>query len=245
MSPLVRALHAEALKLKRTLALRMVVVAPLLVAALQFMIVWERGVDAKFDLWDTLSNVSLSAWAVFVFPLLITLTSALVCGIDHGERNWKHLFALPVPRQSVYVAKLLVALVLAGVGTAILAVLTILTGWFFVRIRPELAAAAAPPYGFIVKHAAMSWLAAWWIIAIQAWVSIRWSSFTLACSVGIAGTFFAVFAAGARLGAYYPWLLPINVLSKERVATALVLGIAGGIVAAIAGCVEWSRRDVL
>ena len=46
-----RALHAEALKLKRTLAFRVIFVLPLLVALLQFFIVWRtKKFPAAFDL---------------------------------------------------------------------------------------------------------------------------------------------------------------------------------------------------
>lgn len=245
MIPLARALHAESLKLKRTLAIQMVFVAPLLVAALQFMIVLKRRAEPKFVMWDTLANVSLSAWAVFIYPLLITLITALINGIDHAEKNWKHIFALPIPRHSVYTAKFLVAQTLSGASTLVLVLLTLLTGLFFVHIQPGLAAAGPPPYGWLLQHAAMVWLASWLVVAIQTWVSIRWSGFALACGVGIGGTFFAIFAAGARVGAYYPWLLPANVLAPERVRTAVLLGVAGGLAAAVIGCREFIRRDVI
>ncbi len=242
---LVRAVHAELLKLKRTLALRMVFVAPLLVAALDFFVLWERrNVGPEFKLWETLSQVSLSAWAVFMLPLLITLETALLSGIDHGEKNWKHLFALPIPRTAIYAAKLLVAEALILASTLFLTVITILTGLLFTRLRPEMASGEAPPYGWMLKYTAMIWLAAGLIIAIHTWISIRWSGFALALGAGIGGVFFALFAASARVGKFYPWLLPVNVLSKERVVMALWLGAAGGVIAAIAGCVELVRRDV-
>jgi lantibiotic transport system permease protein len=245
MLSLIRAVSAELLKLKRTLALLMVFVAPLLVAALNFFVLWQRrNVGPEFKMWETLPQVSLSAWAVFMMPLLITLETALLNGIDHGEKNWKHLFALPIPRAAVYGAKLLVAQALILSSTLFLMVITILTGLLFTRLRPEMANGEAPPYGSMLKHAAMIWLAAGLIIAIHTWISIRWSGFALALGAGIGGVFFALFAASARVGKFYPWLLPVNVLSKERVAMALWLGVAGGVVAAIAGCVELVRRDV-
>lgn len=243
---LVRALHAEMLKLKRTLAIRMVFVTPLLVAALLFFILWERkNVKPDFDLWDTLTKISLSTWAVFMMPLLITLETALLNGLDHGEKNWKHIFALPIPRQAVYLAKLIVAQGMILLSTFFLMVMAILIGIFFKYWRPEMAHAGAPPFGTIFKQAAMVWLASWLIIAIHTWISIRWSGFTLSLGAGIGGVFFALFAASARLGKYYPWLLPVNVLSDERMAMALWLGAIGGIVAAVIGCWEFVRRDVI
>jgi hypothetical protein len=246
MLSLFRALYAELLKLKHTLALRMVFVTPLFVATLNFFVLWQRrNVGPDFKMWGMLSDVSLSAWAVFMMPLLITLETALLSGIDHGENNWKHIFALPVPRHAIYAAKLIVAQALILMSTMFLTVITILTGLLFTRLRPEMNNGDAPPYGWMFKHAAMIWLASWLIIAIHTWISIRWKGFALALGAGIGGVFFAVFAASARVGKFYPWLLPVNVLSRERVAVALWLGICGGVIAAVVGCVEFVRRDVM
>lgn len=242
---LIRVLHAELLKLKRTLAFRMIFVAPLLVAMLQFFVVYrQRKFGADFKLWEMVPKGSLSVWAVFMLPLLVTLETALVNGVEHGEKQWKHLFTLPIPRHAVYAAKWVVAQALAAASTLILVVLTVLAGVALMRLRPELANSGAVPYGWIFKHAAMVWLAAGLVIAIHTWVSIRWPGFALALGVGIGGTFFALFAASAQIGKYYPWLLPVNVFMDGRTNAALILGIVGGLVAAVIGCVEFVRRDV-
>ncbi|HQR34017.1 MAG TPA: ABC transporter permease [Blastocatellia bacterium] len=243
---LFRVLHAELLKLKRTLAFRMIFVAPLLVAMLQFFVVYrQRQFKPDFKLWEMVSNGSLSVWAIFMLPLLITLETALLNGIEHGEKQWKHLFALPIPRHAVYTAKLVVAQALAAASTLILSGLILVVGFALKQLRPELANAGSAPYGWILKHAAMVWLAAGLIIAIHTWVSIRWPGFALSLGVGIGGTFFALFAASAQIGKYYPWLLPVNVFMEGRVTAALLLGTIGGIVAAVIGCVEFIRRDVV
>jgi len=243
---LVRALHAEMLKLKRTLAIRMVFVAPLLVAALLFFILWERrNVGPDFNLWDVVTKVSLSTWAVFMMPLMITLETALLNGLDHGEKNWKHIFALPIPRHAIYTAKLIVAQMLIAASTLVLSFVAIFIGYFFKYWRPDMAKAGSAPFGLIFKQAAMVWLAAWLIISIHTWISIRWAGIALALGAGIGGVFFAVFAASARVGKYYPWLLPVNVFSEERMAMALWIGAVGGIIAAVIGCLEFVRRDVI
>jgi len=239
-----RALHAELLKLKRTLAFRVIFVLPGLVALLQFFALWRtRKFGADFQLWETLPRNVLAVWAVFMLPLLITLETALLNGIEHADKQWKHIFALPVPRHAVYFAKFVVAQALAAASTLILCALTVLVGLAATRLRPELGGGPVP-YGWLARYAALVWLAAWLIVAIQTWVSIRWSGFALALGTGIGGTFFALFAAGASAGKYYPWLLPMNVFTGERFAAALWLGAAGGALAALLGCFEFARRDV-
>jgi hypothetical protein len=241
-----RVLHAELLKLKRTLAFRMIFVLPLLVALLQFFVLWRsRAFGADFKLWETLPTNMLGIWAVFMMPLLITLETALLNGIEHSDKQWKHIFALPVPRHTVYLAKFVVAQALIAASTLFICVLTVLVGLAAMYLRPELAHSGPVPYGWLAKYAALVWLAAWLIIAIHTWVSIRWSGFAVALGAGIGGTFFALFAASASLGKYYPWLLPVNIFKDERFAAALLLGAVGGAIAALLGCLEFVRRDVV
>ncbi len=241
-----RVMHAEMLKLKRTLAFRMVFVAPVLVVALIFFILYEKK-DFKpdFDLWDSVLKIALNFWAVFMMPLLITLETALLSGLEHGEKQWKHILALPVTRKSVYLVKLLTVHILILISMTVLIVLALLVGFLFMKIRPALANAGLPQWGWLFKHACYVWLASWLIMAIHTWISIRWASFTVTLGAGIAGTFFALFAASAKFGKYYPWLLPVNVFSDERLAMALWIGVVGGIVATVLGCWDFVRRDVI
>jgi len=242
---LFRALHAELLKLKRTLAFRVVFVLPLLIAVLQFFVILRTKKYAPgFNLWQTHPTNSFQIWAVFMMPLLIALVTALLNGIEHSDKQWKHLFALPVPRYAVYFAKLMVAQGLILTSTLVLAVVTGIVGVAGMYLRPELANAGPVPYVWLAKQVAFIWLASWLIIAIHTWISMRWSGFPIALGAGIGGTFFALFAASAALGKYYPWLLPMNIFVEGRFATALLLGIGGGIVAALLGCFEFTRRDV-
>jgi lantibiotic transport system permease protein len=243
---LLRALHAELLKLKRTLAFRVIFVLPFLVATLQFFIAWRtKRYPADFNLWQTLQTSALQIWAVFMLPLLITLETALLNGIEHGDKQWKHIFALPVPRYAVYFAKVIVAQALVLISTFILAALIIAVGFAAMYLRSELANSGPAPYRSIARNASLVWLASWLIIAIHTWVSMRWSGFPIPLGTGIAGTFFALFAASASLGKYYPWLLPMNVFLEGRATTAIVLGVVGGLIAVLIGCFEFVRRDVL
>ena len=243
---LLRALHAELLKLKRTLAFRVIFVLPLLVAVLQFFIVLRtKNFPAGFNLWHTLGTSSLQIWAVFMMPLLITLETALLNGIEHSDRQWKHIFALPIPRHAVYVSKVIVAQGLIFISTWVLSILTVVAGILATQWRPELANVGPIPFGWFAKYTTLVWAASWLIIAIHTWVATRWSGFPIPLGAGIGGTFFALFAASASLGKYYPWLLPMNLFIDGRFKAALVLGIAGGVVATLIGCLEFVRRDVI
>lgn len=252
MSAFARAVHAEVLKLKRTLALLMTFVAPVLVALLTFFMQSNqlshgRGLKAA-NLWDTLSLTTLSIWAIFMLPLLITLETALLAGIEHGERQWKHLFALPVSRTSIFAAKYFVTQALALFSTLLTCVMVAVSGYALMALFPAagLHDAGAPPVAMILGLAMPVWLTAGLLVSIHLWVALRWPSFTVALGAGIAGTFFALFAASAKIGAYYPWLLPVNAINAkvpERMAAAYWLGILGGLLVAAAACVDFVRRE--
>ncbi len=240
-----RALHAETLRLKRTLALRLVFIAPLPVVLLAAIVVWEKSAEnSAVDLWDTLSKVSLGAWSLFMFPLLITLVTTLLNSLDHSDKIWKHLFALPVPRSVVYLTRLLVGELLLAISSLALVALILGTGWVLMRLRPALASGGGLPLHEILKNSLRMWLAAGFIIALQHWISIRWAAFTISLGAGIAGTFCALFASGVSVGRYFPWLLPANVLSPEIASLSLWLGIGGGLAVALLGCAAFVRRDV-
>lgn len=246
MISLFRAVHAEILKLKRTLAFRVIFALPFLVGLLEFFIVWRtKKFPAGFNLWQTLPTNSFQVWAIFMLPLLITLETALLNGIEHSDKQWKHIFALPVPRHSIYLAKFIVAQALILISTAVLAVLIMIVGVAATYVRIELANAGPVPFGWIAKYTLLVWIAGWFIIAIHTWISMRWSGFPIALGAGIGGTFFALFAASASIGKYYPWLLPMNLFLDGRFTAAIVLGAAGGIIGALLGCVEFVRRDVI
>ncbi len=241
-----RALHAEMLKLKRTLAFRLVFAAPVPVVMLAAVVVWEKSSEnPHFDMWDTLSKVAMGSWSIFILPLLITLETALLNHIDHSDKTWKHIFALPIPRSAVYLAKLAVSHMLIALSCALLVLLLVLSGLSLINLRDGLAASGAPPIGLMIKNGTMVWLSSGLIIAIHHWISIRWSAYTVSLGAGIAGTFFAIFSSGVRLGEYFPWLLPANALSPERSGSALWLGIVGGVVVAAAGCLFFISRDVM
>lgn len=243
-----RALHGEILKLKRTLALWMIFIAPTLVALLGLLVQTAtvargRG-DVAATLWESHSRGSLTIWAVFLMPLLIALETALLSGIEHGEKQWKHIFALPLPRYAIYFAKFLMVQGLILLSTFLVCVLIAVSGWMLILWHPALATAGPPPVGSIVSRALQCWLAAGLILSANLWIAMRWPSFTVALGAGIAGTFFALFAASAEASKYYPWLLPLNVLSgDEGLAFALSMGVGGGLLMALLGCVDFIRRE--
>ena len=69
----------------------------------------------------------------------------------------------------------------------------------------------------------------------------------VALAVGIGGTFFAVVATSAKVGAVLPWQIPVNQLATDpmRVQFTLAVGCIGGCAMFAAMLWRMGRRDVL
>ena len=246
MRMLLRALSAESIKLKRTLALWLVAGAPAVVILLTIFVALNQAKGgARVDVLRAMNQGAIGVWSVFMLPLFIVLETALVSAIDHNAKSWKHIYALPVPRWSIYVAKLLMGLALVTASSVIFWLGLVTTGLILRFLWPATYFINANIWVEIFKPLAIIWLAALLIFALHTWISIRWSSFALTTGIGVTGVFFALFAASAWVGKYYPWLLPLNSRAPGREAMALILGIGGGIIVSILGCWEVTRRDVL
>lgn len=250
MRNLGRAISAELLKVKRTLALWMVFVAPLVVVLLQFLMLWQRSGSNKrivADPWMFVFTGTYSFYAIGMLPLFITLETALLAGIEHSQRSWKQLFALPVPRGTIMTAKILVAAAMIGASCVVLLFATVAAGHGLSFLIPSVTFAAQPPWGALWSGIARMFFASWLILALHSWVALRWSSFALASGFGMAATVgIALISNSQRWWKIYPWALPVHAaVVAESAQLAITLGAAGGVLVAILGCWDVSRRDVL
>jgi len=75
------------------------------------------------------------------------------------------------------------------------------------------------------------------------------NNFAVARGAGIVATMAGVLVINSDWAKFYPWTLPgrvsIGFMEGDAIAAELALGIVGGIVVALAGGWEVTRRDVL
>jgi hypothetical protein len=250
---IVRALRAEQLKLKRTLALWLAPMAPLVIIALQLAIVFEnRGHYLQQDTsqaWTRYGGQIVFLWTMLMLPLFITLQTALLSNLEHGNQQWKHLFALPIPRWAIYAAKQVSGMAIIGLSMVSLYVLLVFSGLGLRLLIPGLGFEAPVPWWEFFQYVAFAYLASWLIISIHTWVGLRWHSFVIASSVGIAAMVVAVFLFQSDWAQWYPWTFPglvaYGLEEGADVLTQLLAGGLGGLVAAVLGGWDVVRRDVL
>ena len=235
-------LYVEMIKLKRSLALALAVLAPGLIAVFFFFSALRLTTGRPWEMW---MMQGAGIWAFFMLPMSVTALTALVAHMEHGPRSWDHLRALPVPRWRLYSAKAACVLGLVAVMSAAVPILSWAALEAAAAIKPAVRPVGAIDWAVTATVLGRMYLAALLLTAIQLWTALRFSSFVPALSVGIGGTFFAVVATSAKQGVFLPWQMPVNILATEtwRWQTALALGCGGGLLVLALMLVSLSRRE--
>jgi hypothetical protein len=237
-------LSVELRKLNRSLALVLALAAPSLIGVFIFFNML-RGKTAQP--WDMLLTGSTGIWAFFMLPMSVTALTALVAHMEHGPRSWDHLRALPLPRWQIYAAKAVCVLGLVAAMSLLNLAITYGAVSAAAAIRPALAPTGDPGLTASLVLLGKVWLAGVLMVALQFWTALRFASFVPALVLGIGGTFFSVVATAAKQGVFFPWQMPVNMLSQEawRVNTALGLGGGLGLAVLIIAVAHLGRREVL
>ena len=236
-------LYVEIVKLKRSLALALAVLAPGLIAVFTFFNALRLPRAGEWEMWLTQNS---AIWAFFMLPMSVTALTALVAHMEHGPKSWDHLRALPVPRWRLYAAKAACVLGLVAVMSAAVPVM----GWAALNaaavVKPAIHPTGVLDWGATAAVLGRMYLAALLLVAIQLWTALRFASFVPALAVGIGGTFFAVVATSAKAGVFLPWQMPVNMLATDawRWQTSLALGCGGGLLVLALMLISLSRREV-
>lgn len=215
----------------------------------------SRGTGARFlseqvTPWDGMMGVVLSLWCLVGLPLFVALMTALLAGLEHREHAWRHLFALPIPRWTIYVAKLLGGCGLLCLSSCVLAVGMALEGVLIHTLRPDLGLTLPIPWDLILLRTLSITGASALMLTVQTWVAIRWRSFVVALGLGIGGSVTTVVlrnvnesSSFAPVARFFPWSQPYFAFTYPQ-ELIFVVAILGGVCIAALGCWEVVRRDV-
>lgn len=230
-STLTRALAAEALKLPGSLALMSCVAAPLMLGVLCFLATLG-GADLS---WGSLiGSLALALWAVFLFPMAIAAFATSLAQLEHADRNWTYLLALPVPRWVIYASKLILVVVGAAAMATLATVLSVLGGAAggLVATMPD----GPLPLGGIVRMSSTILLAALFLSVLQTWAALRLRSFVASIGVGMVGVLasLTVLMSGTSKLDWFPWVYPmIAVTRPDQLGPWLLVSALGAAVAGV------------
>jgi lantibiotic transport system permease protein len=252
MNELIYAIRAELLKSRRTLGIWLCLLAPLALAFLELVMAFQYGTrfyKVGTDHWRILFEHTTMMWSLLLLPLFVTLQMGLLAALEHNNRTLKQLYILPIPRWMVYSSKIIVGFGLIALSEIILLLLTVGVGLVLSLTQPELNFTTEIPWSHFFYTTLVCFLSAWMMISIQFWVSMHWSSFVVSMGVGIAGTTAGVLVISSKWAQFYPWamsgLASINFINQDPIGMELYVGMFGGVLVAIFGCIEVLRHDVI
>jgi hypothetical protein len=253
MKALTCALRAESLKIKRTLALWLTLLTP---AALVFLEVagatQNQGrlsaLSPDINRWALLFEDLFSVWVMLIFPLFITLETALLGQIEHSNQTWKLVHTQPVPRWATLAAKQLWGLSLVCLGMLALVGLTLVGGAILDILMPELAIEPPIPWMDMLIQTGITFLSAGIILGIHTWIALRSRSFVVASAIGIGMTITGLILQGLDWTEYFPWSMPATTLFNfyEGIAfsTYLVVGVVGWLLLSFISNWQMTRMEV-
>jgi len=218
-------LFTELMRLRRSLALWLVVAAPLSLAALSFLILLDRPKPVS---WQIFADGTAAIWAYLMLPMAITALSVLLAQVEQAARGWDHLLALPGWRGRFFAAKVAALALLAAAMSVLLVGATMLAGLAADAVRGGMILTGELPLPHLTWLVARMWAAGSLMALLQLWVALRARSFVPPLVLGIGGTLVGVVTASAKQGVFVPWLLAVNMLSTpERATMAMSVALGG------------------
>ena len=251
MNGFFRVVAVEGLKLRRTLAFRLAVLAPLFIVILQFTIELVRGGDESgsspgLNPLMGFAQGILTFWTIVLLLFCAALIAALLAALEHQGDNWKHILALPVPRASIFAAKWMAAVGLLALSSVVLVAAYCLAAAILQAVKPGWSAASWP-VTTIVQRAFLGLCAAGLLLSIQMWISLRWRSFIPGLAVGVVALVvnIIILPAGMFAANLFPWCLPAVAMAPHSPHRALGVawGLLGGVALGMIACRDLSRRE--
>ncbi|MBC3540207.1 ABC transporter permease [Rufibacter sediminis] len=248
-----RGVSAEVLKLKHTWALWLSLLAPLSIVSMTFLVFFFKGhlfLKPGSNPWFTWAMNNISPTAQLLVPLFLALLTALVNGTEHQSGGWKQLYALPVPRWSVFLNKYLLLLGLV--------VLSYATFWLGLLVGGYLLGLVRPGLGFQDYHHVQGislgtfrvLVGSLFIFTLQFCLSFQFRSIALSMGLGI--LFTMAFLIGSRwehIG-FYPYSWPYFSAAVFQAKNASVFvpqmwySLLGSLVLLVLGVWTSSRKDI-
>ncbi len=219
-------LKSDLLKIKRKWIWFLVFLGPVGVIGLQgvnYGLRYDWLVRPGYNHWhDLLGNVNMLLPLTLLLGIVIV--ASMTANIEHQQKAWKQVLALPVTRFAIFRSKFVLNILLLIVASLLVCIGTIVLGLLlkFGTDMPMLA---------IVKNSFYPLLIGLPFLALQTWLSITLRNQSLPLTTGILLALFST---------YLPLLLPDGM----KTILFVQLGIVTGIFIFLLGAFDFMKRDV-
>lgn len=199
----------ETIKLKRTFALWLTLISAIFIPAIFFLyyiLKHDKLVPAEgVNPWDDFIVNQIFAAGPLI-PLFTVLITSLIIQLEHKSSAIKHLFAMPIPKWSVYFGKLSVVIGMVMFTYLLFFVFILLNGTIQGVVHGKLNFLEyAPDFTKFIKLLFRSFIAILGIVAIQYWLSFRIKNFIIPLGIGILLVMTGMIIYKAEESLYFPY----------------------------------------
>jgi hypothetical protein len=243
----------EITKQKKTLALWGTILAPLFVVTVNFLIFFshpELLKKADTNPWLKIAGNAINIYSILMLPLLITLVAFMVNNVDHKAYGWKHLFALPVSRATIYISKIVVAAGMVLLSLGLFDAFLILSGNLLSSAHPEIRFENFAMNNEIIITSIKVFLASLLILLIQFGISINSKNFLVSIGIGVAGTIGTSMLLSWEHSNWIPYALPmwaaqdLYKMDFSFLKEVVFYSIAGSSIVFTAGLISIRKKNI-
>jgi hypothetical protein len=174
--------RAELIKVKRTAALKLCIVASALLPLLLFLEFFEETPKAKGVAWNSFFDEGRQGLNFAFLPLYIILVSTLLLQVEYRDRTWKQVLTSPQKLSNIFFAKFALLQLLIILFLISYNVWQAITGAAIENLYPDLFT------GFNLRQLiipnAQSYFLVFGISAIQFWLALRFKNFIAPVAIG-------------------------------------------------------------
>lgn len=219
---IIQLIRIELLKVKRSLALLMMLACPLMVALLCFGLQLKTNKTGLIR-WDMYWAGSTAIWGYFMFPLYLALITGLLNGNEHRNSTWRLMLTLPIQSRQLFLAKFVLAAVFMFGANFALLLMTSCAIYVFGLLGFSISRAFEFDFVHFMLFANLSALP---ILIFQHWISWRVQNIVAPLAVGVIGTMGIVQIGQSENWIYYPWsyvMTALNASSADVRHQAIIL----------------------
>lgn len=243
---MLRLMSVELLKIRRSLSLLMMFAVPMVVLALNLLMLIKQheldkiGARQWFQFWMGTTG----SWCYFMLPLYTALVAALLNGHEHKNQTWRLMLTLPVSLRQLFVVKFALAWLFVMGATLVLVAATALTVVVLGLLGASMNDAFSVPLAPILLKVGLTCVP---VVVIQHALSWRFQNLVLPLAVGVIATMGIIQIGSSAHWVWHPWTYPLMGMAGGDIGKqdqALLLSAAVGAVLFAASAWHLGRREV-
>jgi len=247
--------RAEIYKYKRTMALWLVVLAPLIIALLMTLVYYFRAdkiLTTDVGSMGRYLDDSVSLASGFFYSFYLILLTVLIHQVEHKAQALKDLFSYPVSYFNTYTAKWLSAFAMIMTTLSLYVFFSVLGVGVIAARYPNLMSWSSGALWVFVKQVTLVGVASMFLLGIQFVVAMRWSNVILAFGLGIVGFISAVVVMqGWEHAHWHPYALgnlvyyALSGKIQVSVSHFVTYSMVGLLITYLVGYVMWFKRRIV